>query len=118
MSTSTKPPELRGDSVRKRRRRILFWGINLLALLLAIPLLKATWPLLEVIWKTRSAAAIQQNMDPENADVNSLPGEFQTMVDQTNPEEAEASLNQLARQLEGMGSLNQEALDTLSLIHI
>ena len=112
MSTSTKPPELRGDSVRKRRRRILFWGINLLALLLAIPLLKATWPLLEVIWKTRSAAAIQQNMDPENADANSLRSELQTMVDQTNPEEAEASLNQLARQLEGMGSLDQEALDT------
>jgi len=100
------------DPIRKRRKRVLFWSINLLALLLAIPLLKATWPLIEVLWKTRSAAAIAQNMDPDEPDAQGMRGDFKRMRDQADPEQAQSSLDKLAQQLQGMGPLDQNSLES------
>lgn len=38
-----------------------FWIVNILGVLIAIPLLKAIWPLLEVGWATRSEARLEAN---------------------------------------------------------
>ena len=38
-----------------------FWIVNILGILVAIPLIKAVWPLLEVGWATRSEASLEAN---------------------------------------------------------
>ena len=40
---------------KKRRRRVarwVFWGVNVIGLIIAIPVLNAVWPLVKVYWET------------------------------------------------------------------
>ncbi len=95
---------------RKKRRRIIFWSVNILGLLLAIPLLKVTWPLIEIIWKTRSSQAIESNADLQNGGDGSIRKEFETASRQA-AADPQASINELSSKLEGLEDLDEEELD-------
>jgi hypothetical protein len=97
---------------RKRRRgRFLFWSINILALLLAIPLLKLTWPLLEIAWKTRSSRAIELNIHHQESLGGTASGDIKQSFGQVADTGDPASLDQLASKLESLEDLDEDALN-------
>ena len=104
------PIEVSDQQRRKKRRRIIFWSVNIIGLLLAIPLLKVTWPLLEIVWKTRSSQAIESNAEfQENGD-GSIKRQFEQASQQA-AADPQASINELSSKLEGLENLDEQELD-------
>lgn len=110
MTQNSQSTEVSVQANRKRRRRIIFWSVNIIGLLLAIPLLKVTWPLLEIVWKTRSSQAIESNADFNDGGDGSIRRDFEQASQQA-AADPQASLNELSSKLEGLDDLDEKELD-------
>ena len=92
-SRSRKGKASRTTRKRSRERRVFwwtFWIVNILGLLIIIPLLQSTWPLLKILWTTRSVDAVESNEYfrtntsvgiPTDAEEDDILGDLETQLD-------------------------------------
>ena len=96
----------------KRIGKWAFWITNIVGVIIAIPILSAIWPLLNVYWTTRSEAAVEANQTFQTNQSLSLavPSE-----DSISPEPSE--LDQLEAQLDRIEDLDEASIDDIIAEH-
>ena len=101
------------DGPPKRRKKwwVLFWILNLVGLLLAFPLVKATWPLIQIMWKTRSSDAVAADGDFQKSSEGHLGEEFNQMAQSAAQGSDSEVLKKLSSKLDQLGELDQEQLN-------
>ncbi len=100
-----------------------FWITNLIGVIIAIPLLSAVWPLMNVYWNTRSESAVAANATfqtnaslalptaPENAAPPPEPAEVPPSP------ETHSAFEEIEAQLDQVPDLNQESIEDIIARH-
>lgn len=76
----------------RRIGKWIFWITTILGVLIAIPLLKTVWPFLEVLWATRSEAALEANPNFRTNQTVTLSEELETLSAEATAEDEIANL--------------------------
>lgn len=109
---STAPNEKPPTKKRTHRRLwLIFWVLNGLGLLLAYPVIKATWPLVEIFWKTRSASVVASDATFQKDVDSDLTSDFNRLARDAAEGDDQEVLERLSSQLDQIGELDQEELD-------
>ena len=104
------------DSPARNWKRIgkwTFWITNVIGIIIAIPILTAVWPLVQVYWSTRSDAAVEAN---ESFQTN----QSLTLPQQPSRQTGEAEVKGLAAiesQLDRIDELSPETIDDIVAEH-
>lgn len=87
-----------------------FWITTILGILIAIPLLKTVWPFLEIIWATRSEAALEANPNFRTNQTVTLSEEHETL---SSPATADGEIAHLGSRLDQISHLDREEMDQM-----
>ena len=87
-----------------------FWITTILGILVAIPLLKTVWPFLEIIWATRSEAALEANPNFRTNQTVTLSEEPETLP---SPATADGEIAHLGSRLDQISHLDREEMDQM-----
>ncbi len=87
-----------------------FWITTILGILIAIPLLKTVWPFLEVLWATRSEAALEANPNFQTNQTVTLSEEPETLSSLAT---ADDEIANLGSRLDQISHLDREEMDQM-----
>lgn len=94
----------------RRIGKWIFWITTILGILIAIPLLKTVWPFLEVLWATRSEAALESNPDFQTNQTVTLSEEPKILSPAAN---ADGEIANLGSRLDQISHLDQQEIDRM-----
>lgn len=97
----------------KRIGKWAFWICNLVGILIAIPILNAIWPLLEVYWATRSDAVVESSQIFQTNQSLILP-QIQGTNSPPVEDPAEDPFAALTSRLDQIANLDRDALDQMA----
>ena len=87
-----------------------FWITTILGILIAIPLLKTVWHFLEIMWATRSEAALEANPNFRTNQTVTLSEEPETLP---SPATADGEIAHLGSRLDQISHLDREEMDQM-----